>query len=64
MKEQDKNHRDLNEMKISNMPNREFNVVVIKILTGLEKRMDSLSDTQQRDRKHKKEPIINEELSN
>ena len=51
-------------MKISNMPNREFNVVVIKILTGLEKRMDSLSDTQQRDRKHKKEPIINEELSN
>lgn len=28
--------RELNEIQISNMPYREFKVIVIKILTGLE----------------------------
>ena len=38
MKEQDKiTARETNEMDISNMPDREFKVMVIKILTGLEK---------------------------
>ena len=37
MKEQDNfTARDLSKMKISNMPDREFKVMVIKILTGFE----------------------------
>ena len=46
MKEQDKiTARDLNEMEISNMPDREFQVMVIKKLSGLEKRVGNLSET-------------------
>ena len=37
--------RDLNERKISNVLAREFNVLNIKILTGLEKRMENISKT-------------------
>ena len=34
MKEQDKNHsKEPNEMKISNVPDREFKGMVVKILT-------------------------------
>jgi len=47
-------------MEISNKPDREFKVMVIKILTGLEKRLEDLNDTLDRDRKHKKEPIRDE----
>ena len=37
-KQQDKNHsKGANEMEISNVLNREFKVIVIKILTELEK---------------------------
>ena len=44
MKEQDNTTaRDLSEMVISSMPDREFKVMVIKILTGLEKRMEDIS---------------------
>ena len=46
MKEQDQTTaRDLSEMVISSMPDREFKVMVIKILTGLEKRMEDISET-------------------
>ena len=39
MKEQDKAMaRDLSEIYISKMPDREFKVMIIKILTGLESR--------------------------
>ena len=45
MKEQDKiTARKLNEMEISNMHDRESKVMVIKILTGLEKRVEDLSE--------------------
>lgn len=38
MKGQDKiTAKELNEMKISYMPDREFKVMIIKILTGSEK---------------------------
>ena len=38
MKEQDKiTARELNEMEISYMSDREFKLMIIKILTGLEK---------------------------
>ena len=46
MREQDKIiAKDLNKMEISNMPDREFQVMVIKILTGLEKTVEDLSET-------------------
>ena len=31
-------------MEVSNLPNREFKVMVIKILTGLEKKVKDLSE--------------------
>ena len=38
MKEQSKaTARDLSEAHISNMPDREFKVIIIRMLTGLEK---------------------------
>jgi len=46
MKEQDKiTARDLNEMEINNVPDREFKEMIIKILTGLEERMEDISET-------------------
>ena len=52
MEEKDKiTARDLNEMDISNMPEREFKVMIIKIFTGLEKGLEDLSKALNRDRK-------------
>ena len=46
MKEQDKAMaRDLSETDISNMPDTEFKVMTIKILTELEKRVENTSET-------------------
>lgn len=36
--------RDLNDMKISNLPDKEFKAVVIKMLNKLRKRMDENSE--------------------
>ena len=45
MKEQDKTlEKELNEMNVNSLPNKKFKVLVLKILTGLEKRMDTLSE--------------------
>ena len=41
MKEQDKtSEKELNEIEISNLPDKEFKVMVIKMLTELRRRMD------------------------
>ena len=41
MNKQDKiTARKVNKMKISNMPDREFKVMFIKMVTGLEKRVE------------------------
>lgn len=46
MKEQDKAKAgDLSETDISHMHDREFEAVVIRILTGLEKRVEDLPKT-------------------
>ena len=37
--------RDLSKMYISNMPDREVKVMIIKILIGLEKRVEDISET-------------------
>ena len=36
----------------SNMPDKEFKVMIVKILTGLEKRIEELSETFNKDRKY------------
>lgn len=46
MREQDKiTERDLSEMEINNLPDGEFKVMFIKILNGLERRVENISDT-------------------
>lgn len=32
--------KDLNEMEVSNMLNKEFKVIIIQMLTGLQRRVD------------------------
>jgi len=64
MKEQDKvTVQELNETEISNMPHKEFKVIVIKIVPGLRKEWVN-SELQHRDRKYKKESIRAEEFNN
>ena len=46
MKEQDHTTaRDLSKTDISNMPDGEFKATIIRILTGLEKRIEDISET-------------------
>ena len=46
MKKEDKiTARELNEMEISTVSNRELKVMVIKILTGLKERVVDLNET-------------------
>ena len=55
-KEQDKiTVKDLSEMDISNMPDREFKVMIIKILTGFEKTVEDISETLNKEIKEIKE---------
>ena len=49
--------RDTSKMDISNMPGREFKVMIRKILTGINKRLEDVSETLNRD---KEEPIGDE----
>ena len=45
IKEQDQTiTRDQSEKDISNVPDRDFKVMIIKILTGLEKKVEDISD--------------------
>ena len=56
MKQQDKTTaEDISEMEISNVPDREFKITVIKVFTGLEKRVEDISETLNKDIKKKKQ---------
>ena len=56
MKEQDRiSEKVLNEMEISNLPDKEFKVMVIKMLMDLGREWMNI-ELQQRDRKYKKIP--------
>ena len=45
IKEQDQTiTRDQSEKDISNVPDRDFKVMIIKILTGLEKRVEDINE--------------------
>ena len=37
--------RDLSEIDLRNMPDRQFKAMIIRILTGLEKSMEDMSET-------------------
>ena len=45
MKEQEKENseKELNEMEISNLPDKEFKIMVIKMCTSLERKVDIFS---------------------
>ena len=59
MKEQNKiTAGDLNEMKINNMPVREFKVMAIKLLIGLDKRVGNLSETLNKEVRVKKNQSV------
>ena len=55
-KEQDKtSEKELNETEISNLPNKEFKVMVIQMLNELGRRMDEHSENFKKEiKKHKK----------
>ena len=42
--------RDLSEIGVSNMPDGEFKAMIIRIFTGLEKRVEDISETINRDK--------------
>ena len=49
-------------MEASNLPDTEFKTLVIRMLNELRGKIDELGEKLHKDRNHKKEPIINEEL--
>ena len=51
--------KELNETEISNVPDKEFKVMIIRILPRLEKRVKELSETSNK-KKLLKEPIRDE----
>ena len=56
MKEKDKSpEEELSEVEIGNLPNKEFKIMVIKMIKGLGRRMDSQSE---------KLDVFNKELEN
>lgn len=46
--------RDLNKTEVSNMPAGEYKAMVIKILTGLEERVEDLNDSLNKEIKNMK----------
>jgi len=57
--------KELNEMEISNMPDKESKVMVIKIFIGLVKKGEDVSETFNKEIGNiKEEPIRHEELNN
>ena len=55
MKEQDKTPEELSKVETSNLPSKEFKVMIINMLNKLGTRMDEHSEKFNRVRKHKEE---------
>ena len=51
--------RDLSETDLSYMPDKEFKVMIIKILTGLEKRVEDISEIPNKEIKKKQQEMKN-----
>lgn len=59
IKEQDKiGAREQNKMEISKIPESKFKVMIIEILSGLEKRLESLSKIHNKEKTEKKQSDI------
>jgi len=56
--------KNLNEMEISNLPNKEFKVLVIKMSTELKRRMHKHNENFNRDEKYKEVPNRNYRAEN
>jgi len=60
VKQQDKiTAKELYRTEISNMPDREFKVMIIKIVTGLEERVEDFSETLSTEIKNNQSEIKN-----
>ena len=60
MNEQDKlTARDVRKMEVSDTPGREFKVIIIKVLTELEKRVEDINETLNKEKKMEMKNIIN-----
>ena len=46
MKEQDKTPEELSEVEIGNLPEKEFRVMIVKMINELRKRMDAQNRNQ------------------
>jgi len=55
MREQDKTSKKENKAKINNLPDKEFTVIVIKMFTRLERRVDELRTSTKRWKKRTKQ---------
>ena len=55
--------RDLSRTDISNMPDGEFKATILRILTGLEKRTEAISETLTTEIKELKKSIREEECN-
>ena len=44
MKEQDKIREQLSEMEISNLPEKEFRIMIVKMIQDLRKRMEAQTE--------------------
>ena len=53
MNEQDKlTARDVRKMEVSDTPDWEFKVIIIKVLTELEKQVEDINETLNKDKKN------------
>ena len=46
MKEQGRNQDQINEEEISNLPEKEFRIMIVKMFQSLENRMEKMQETQ------------------
>ena len=46
MKEQGRNQDQINEEEISNLPEKEFRIMIVKMFRSLENRMEKMQETQ------------------
>ena len=46
MKEQGRNQDQINEEEISNLPEKEFRIMIVKMFQSLENKMEKMQETQ------------------
>ena len=64
MKEQDKTPEEPSDVEIGNLPEKEFRVMIVKVIQGLGRKMDKLEGFFNRVRKYKEQPNRVEQYNN